>query len=364
MQPSTRGLVVLTAAVVLGSCSSDPTDNLRGEAKVVATPATVAVNQGATEFVTVEAVDETGSSIAADFTVQNVGPGITVVRDTTFLPTAGGPLQTNARFAVTGVSPAASSFEIVAGGAAPDTVPVNVVPTGTGIPVVTVASAGPTASDPTVLTVPAPFIFFEDPAVGTDAGTAIVTERSADGRSLTVLAPPGTTTAASAQIAAEYLPTVPIPTTTDVALTVSPTVTAIAGTNSPATAPEIPIPAPGTSGGFFDAGTFGAATCGGNSGAPCQLYKFTLPADGSFDATLNWSNTADLGLYITSADGNTDMDQFCDDLGNAEESQPEACTITLPAGTYLATVVSFGPFYDPADPNPAWIGLSLSTPAE
>lgn len=340
MQPSTRGLVVLTAAVVLGSCSSDPTDNLRGEAKVVATPSTVTVNQGATEFVTVELVDELGSSLAADFTVQNVGPGITVVKDSTFLPTAGGPLQTSARFVVAGTAPAASSFQIVAGGAAPDTVPVNVVPTGTGIPVVTVASTGPSATDPTVLTVPAPFQFAPDSAITFDAGAGIVIARSEDGRSVTILPPPGTTSTGTVSLVTDYLPTVAVPTTTDVPLTISATVTPMAGTGSPATAPAITIPAPGSGGGFFDGGSFDYVAPTQFGDATARLYQFTVTEPTTLTTTLDWPSVEDMGLYFFQPDGTTELVDFVADVGFAGE-HPETITNTFEPGTYLVAVVNW-----------------------
>jgi hypothetical protein len=215
-----------------------------------------------------------------------------------------------------------------------------------------------------VLTVPAPFQFDLDSTVTFDAGQAIVLDRSADGRTLTILPTPGATTTGTATLFVDFLPTVPITTTTDVPLTISATVPAQPGTDAPATAPIITIPAAGAKGGFFDAGSWGAPLCGvANTGAPCQLYKFTLAADATFDMEARWSNTADVGVYFISEDGTTDTDQACDEHGNGAEAQPEHCLITLAAGTYLLGVVSFGPFYPVPDPNPTWVGVTLRTPA-
>lgn len=351
MQPSTRGMVVLTAAVALWSCSGDPTDSFQGGEKIVASPTAVFVNQGGTEFITVQLIDGQGSQLAADFEVRNIGPGITVTQDTSFLPTTnGGHLLTSARFAVGGVDPTSSTFEVVAGGVT-DTIPVRVVPTGTGIPIVTVSSTGPNANDPTVLTVAAPFQFFADSGVSTDAGAGIVISRAADGRSITVLPPPGSTTTATVSVAADYLPSVPLPTTTDVPLTISATVPTLAGADAPATAPEILLP-----GGVFAGGTYAAATCGGNSGLPCQLYKIVLAATTTLDVSATASNNADVGVYFTSADGVTDTGVFCDEHGN--DGVAEHCELELEAGTYLAAVVNFVQFY-PGDVDPAWVRLEI-----
>jgi hypothetical protein len=366
MKRTMCGIVLLTAATALWSCNGDPTGSIRDETppKILADPTSVFVQQGGTKFVTVELVDGQGNQLAAEFAPQNVGSGITVEKDTTYLETSTGqPIQTSSRFIVGGVGAVSTSFDLVSEGATV-TIPGRVVPAGAGVATAVVSSTGPTAADPTVLTVAAPFQFFPDSGVSFNTGPGIIIDRSADGHSITVLPPPGTVGPGTATVLVDYLPTVPIPTTTDVPLTISATVPAKAGTDAPATAPEITIPAPGGTGGFFDAGSFGASTCGDESGIPCQLYKFTLAEDGSFDATLTWSNTTDLGLYILSGDGTTDTGIFCDAAGNGGDGQPEACTVSLPAGTYIAAVVSFAPFYPaPDNVNPTWVRLDLTTPA-
>jgi hypothetical protein len=363
MKRSMSGLIVLAALTGVWSCNGDPTASIRDEeTKVLSSPSVVFVQQGTTEFVTVQLVDGQGDQLAADFDAQDIGAGITVEKDTTYLETTNGSrIPTATRFVVGAVAATSTSFVVAAGGDTL-TIPVRVIPAGTGIPLATVATGGATAADPIVLTVPAPFQFFPDSGVTFDAGAGIVIDRAADGRSITVLAPPGTTSTGTASILVDYLPTVPVATTTDVPLTISATVPAMAGTDDPATAPEITSPPPGGSGGFFDAGTFGAATCGDNSGAPCQVYKFTLAADATFDVDLTWPNTADLGIYFMTADGSTETGQACDDLGNAADGGEEACEITLPAGTYLAGIVSYAPFYVPPDPNPEWVKLVINTP--
>ena len=368
MKRSMFGLVVLAAATGL-SCNGDPTETIRDGERITATPSAVFVDQGSTEFVTVQLVDGQGNQLAADFEVQNIGAGITVVEDPTYLQTTNGErLTTSSRFIVGGVNAASTTFVLTAGGVS-DTVPVRVVPAGAGIPFATVSSTGPNPSDPTVLTVPAPFLFPAHTTIAFPVGAAaemipgIVTDLSSDGRSLTVLPPPGASGTGSATIVVDYLPTVDIETTTDVPVTVGTVAAVLPGTDAPATAPTINLVG-GVQGGVLDGnGGYAAATCGGNSGVPCQLYKFTLAAEANVDMEMRWSNEADLGLYILTEDGTADTDQACDEHGRGAGvlSQPEHCLLHLPAGTYLAGAVNFGPFYAENDPNPDWVSLRIVT---
>jgi hypothetical protein len=131
-----------------------------------------------------------------------------------------------------------------------------------------------------------------------------------------------------------------------------PSLTPLEGTDDPATAPVIPVP-----GDLVDAGAFGATSCGQNSGAPCQLYKFTLASTTTLHFTLSAPGAADLGLYFLNAADLSDASQVCDNLGRA--SPPEDCNLTFAAGTYLMAVVSFGPFYPELDPNPPFLEVNI-----
>jgi hypothetical protein len=370
MNRLTSGTVSLIALLVVSGCNNDPTEDLRGPlTRLQASPSTVNVVRTKTKTVQVTGFDAQGNPLESAYEVTDVGPGITVKRDSSFFPQflndtllTVPPTAPTFQFIVTGTEFTTSSFKVTSGGQEV-TIPVTVTADGTTTPLATVTSTGPSASDPTVLTLPAPFQFGPDAGVTFDAGAAIVVSKSDDGRTLTIFPPPGATNAGAVTgVVLDYIPTVPLTTTTDVALTISPSVPPQPGTDSPATAPVIEIPASGGTTAFYDGAGFGAAVCGGNSGVPCQLYKFTMPADGSFDVDLVWNNTTDLGVYIMTADGTTDTDQACDDLGNAEDGGEEACTITLPAGDYLLGVVNFGPFYTPPDPAPDWISLAITTP--
>jgi len=369
MNRLTSGTVSLIALLVVSGCNNDPTEDLRGPVtRIQATPTTLNVTQGKVKTIQVTALDDQGNPIPAAYEVSAVGSGISVVRDSSFFEQFVGdsltvpPTAPTWQFIVTGTDLVSTSFTVSAAGQN-ITIPVVVSADPANVPVATVTSTGPSASDQTVITAPDPYIFSPGTTVTFDAGAAIVLGISDDGKTITIFPPPGATSRGTITgLALPYLPQAPVSDSTDVALAISATVPAQPGTDDPATAPVIAIPASGGTTAFYDGSGFGAAVCGGNSGVPCQLYKFTMPADGSFDVTLAWNNTTDLGVYILSADGTTDTGQSCDDLGNGADGGQEACTVELTAGDYLLGVVNFGPFYDPVDPPPDWISLSITTP--
>lgn len=369
MKPRFSGLVVLVASVALGSCGSDPTDTYRGEAvDVVATPTSLFLERGQTKQVIVEVVDEQGNPLQEDVTFTG-GTGLTIVEDTAYLRTSTSEQQPRYERAynVTANELVSTSFTLSGGGQTKD-VTVRVTPPATEIPLAAATFSGPNPSDPATLTVPAPYIFSAHPdvswIVGSDTLHGIVTSRSEDGRSITVLPFPGMTTAPTTIVAIDYLPTTDLTTTTDVPFTVSTTPVPLPGTSDFATAPAL-FNVGGTIGIVDGNGGYAAAACGpSNTGAPCQLYRFTVDHDVELDAVMRWSNEADLGLYILSEDGSTDI-AACDDLGRGPvgTGQPEHCVLALPAGNYVASVVNYGPFYPENDPNPDWVTFRMTEAA-
>lgn len=359
--------VVALSVPFLMSCSGDPTDSLRsGVEKLNPNPSQVFLQQGKTTNVDVTATDGQGNQIETAFAITNVGPGISVERDPTFRPvyvndTLLAPPATDAifRFRVTANQLVASNFTITAEGQ-DVVVPVSVTPDPLLIPQAAVSTSGPNPQDTITLTLPAPYAFQGSASVAFDVGNAVVVGRSPDGSQLKVLALPGSTGAgAISGLFINYLPTVPLTSSTDTTtpVAVGTTVTPLAGTNDPATAPVIPLPAAGEQTGFIDTGTLGAASCGQNSGAPCALYKFSLADSTDLHVRLQGSNAADLGLYFLNAADLSDADQACDDLGRDEV--PEECDLTFGGGDYLMAVVSFGPFYPENDPNPDWVAVQI-----
>ena len=190
-----RGSVVLATAVGMWSCSGDPTDSFRGgTSRIVATPASLFITEGQTEAVIVQAQDDQGDPIAVAFDTA-MGPGITVVADSTFLPSNGAPIQGQARYLVTANTFLGTSFTVRADG---DSL---VIPVRT-LPIAFVggfSNEAPALGDTLTLTAP--------PGVRFGAGTAItfpgaqgepfITGISADSTVLSFLPPPGADTAAS-----------------------------------------------------------------------------------------------------------------------------------------------------------------------
>ena len=380
MNRLTSGTAALFALLLVGGCHSDPTGDLRnGIARIQAAPSTLNVTLGKTKTTQTSAVDEQGNPLSTAFEIKTVGSGISVKRDSTFAEEyvndtllAVPPEAPAFQFIVSGDALGPTNFTVTAEGK-DVTIPVVVQPDAANLPAVAVLQTGPNASDQTILGLTAPYQFAPGATVAFDAGDAIVLGAAADGSTLTILPPPGATSVGTVTgVTVSYLPQLSLTDTTNVPLTIGSTVPAQPGTDKFATAPTITIPPSGGSTAFYDGAPLNAAVCGGlNTGAPCQLYKLVLSADAVIDATLGWSNVADMGLYILDSAGNDVPKTFCDANGRGAAAKPEACSLTLKAGTYFAAVVSFGPFYpipgatgDAAggpDPNPDWISLQFVT---
>jgi hypothetical protein len=129
------GMVPLFALLVLVGCSSEPTGDLRdGPTELVASPTQLVLELGGVKNVEVGSVDAQGNPIDLNYEVTGTGAGITVRRDSSFLPifVDDSTLQAPAvgprfRFIVEGTAYAASSFTVSAGGLEL-VVPVRVVP--------------------------------------------------------------------------------------------------------------------------------------------------------------------------------------------------------------------------------------------
>lgn len=218
----------------------------------------------------------------------------------------------------------------------------------------TFSDNAPDALEPVTLTMPAGYKFAATgDTIVIGGNTAIINSVAVGGGSVNVLPIPGSSGTAvinGVQLTATPQFTMTLPTVQTVTV---PALVGFAGTDDPATAPLVTVPGTITDNGFF-----GAADCGGNSGVPCQLYKFTVGATTSLHFTLTgFGSPADLGVYfIDTADG-SDFPDFCDNLGRA--APPEDCIISFPAGTYLIAVVSFGPGYPENDPDPAFFKLQI-----
>lgn len=186
-----RGLVVLAVAVGFLSCSGDPTSDLRQPSGIVASPTSVFINVGDTKPVVASLQDEQGNQIAADYTISDVGAGLTVVQDTTFQHTTapGVSIDNQVRFEVTGTAIANSSFTISAGGESL-VVPVRVTPAAIDI---AISNPTPAWGDTITLTAPAGVLFTAESEVTFAGGPAgDIVSLSPDGTMLTVVPGPNT----------------------------------------------------------------------------------------------------------------------------------------------------------------------------
>jgi hypothetical protein len=337
MKRSMCGLILLAAVTGLSSCKGDPTESFRGTERVIADPTAVFVDQGLSKFVTVQVVDSQGNQLSADFQAQNVGAGITVEEDPTYLETTNGSrIPTSERFIVTGVSPASTSFDVVAGSATL-AVPVKVIPSSVAA---TFSNAAPAQNEQVTITLPTGFKFGPDAALSTDQGQGVVLSFSGDSTAIVALLPPGSTGAVSLSgVTVGFLPGVTVNgAPTEATVTVG-APTPAAGTGSTATAPALPVPPLGGTTGFFDAGTFTAADVTVDGGVGAQYYRLVITEAGDYTITTDWLATspADIDALLCPSTGCAAASTF---IGSGT-THPEQGTLTLAPGTYFIAVVLF-----------------------
>ena len=356
MKRSMCGIALLAAATALWSCNGDPTGSIRDSGQeILADPTSVFVSQGESKFVTVELVDGQGNQLVAEITPQNVGAGVTVVKDSTFLQTTTGtPIQTSERFIVTGVAPGSTSFDMVSG-TTTKTVPVRVIPTSFAV---TFSNPTPAANEPVTITLPAGYKFIAGAGASTDQGPAIVQSFTVDSTGLVVLLPPGSTGSVTIDsVQASFIPGVTLGgLPSDATITVA-AVVPLAGTGATGTAPALTIPGLDSTTAFYDGGTYdylAPLTFPGVPGSfptPSRLYKIVLAAPARLTFTLDWNSAEDLGAYLFQSNGTTEI-AFGDAGGGG--AHPESVTNTFAAGTYFVAVVNFNAT------NPPWFSLALT----
>ena len=204
---------------------------------------------------------------------------------------------------------------------------------------------------PVTLTAPAGFQFDDTVAVGIGGADAII--NSVTPIQIDLIPIPGISGPA---VVDGVVPTAApqfILTMTTVATVAAEPLTPLEGTDDPATAPLIPTP--GTT---LDNGSFNAHACGALSAFACQVYRISFPAATTMTFSVEGAGPADLGLYFLNASDFSDAPQFCDAQFN--NAPPESCSLSFAAGDYILMVISFGPDYDPPDPNPPFIELNIN----
>jgi hypothetical protein len=337
MKRSMWGITLLVAATGLWSCNGDPTGDLREGERILADPASVFIDSGATKFVTVQLVDGQGNQLATEFSAQDVGGGITVEEDPTFLQTTiNTRLPTQERFVVTGLTPAVSSF-VVSAGDTSLTIPVRVLPT---IFSPTFSSVAPAVNEAVTITAPAGFTFGAGSSVVIGADTAVVTSAAADGTTLTFVPKPGLDTIpATGEVTvvgarSNLVPTVPLSIPAVVPVTVPLGVT-IAGSEDPNTGPVIAAPGVGQTAVLFDRPDF----VGPDSLNPTidHFYRIQVAEAGDYTISVDWNIGSDIDLAICGLADCSDANFFA-----ATAAHPESGTLTLAAGTHYLLVEDFG----------------------
>ncbi len=235
-----RGSVVLAVAVGFLSCSGDPTDSFRQPSGIVATPTALFIDVGETKPILVSLQDDQGNQISSEYEISDVGPGITVVQDTTYFHTnvPGVAIDNQVRYQVTGSAIANSSFTISAQGKSL-VVPVRVTPSTVSIQI---SNPTPALGDTIVLTAVAGVLFTDTSEVTFAGGPpGDVVGVSEDGTQLTVV--PGPNTLGQVTVShstVSYDPTLDFTITSEATQTVtSPTLTDLSAAVLSNTAPAL-----------------------------------------------------------------------------------------------------------------------------
>ena len=198
MNRLTSGMAPLFALLLVAGCTTEPTDDLRnGAARIDAAPSQVFLQLGETQTVDVTAVDDQGNHISSAYEVTSTGSGITVKRDSTFLPifindsTLSVPPEAPVfRFVVTATAYGASSFTVSADGKE-ITIPVQVI--AQRVLHAQISNLEPALNEVVTITAPAGITFSATSQVTLADTTAVqpfTVAVSADGKSITFLPSP------------------------------------------------------------------------------------------------------------------------------------------------------------------------------
>jgi hypothetical protein len=248
-------MAVLVLSVAAISCG-DPTGDLRGGPdKLVATPSSITLDQGATQNVVVRAVDAQGNEVVAAVDGITVNPAglATVTIDSSFLAgtdTTGQaqiPTPTKTQLVVTGVDRNAGTITVSAAGKSVD-IPIRVVPVSTAFDA-TFSNQAPALAEPVVLTAPAGFAFTDSSLVTfSGAPNPIITALDPSGSSLTFLPAANTVGHATiSHVVPSYAPGFSLEFTTvdTIATPVFDSLDAVFSTTTPASSQPVIMSAPG-----------------------------------------------------------------------------------------------------------------------
>ncbi|HET6797179.1 MAG TPA: hypothetical protein VFH40_08475 [Gemmatimonadales bacterium] len=215
----------------------------------------------------------------------------------------------------------------------------------------------PTPGQQVTMTAPTGFRIQPTAAIAVAGIPAIVNSIAADSSSVTFQITPGTVGGVTIDSAViSVLPEFPLSINARDTIIGAP-LTALGGTNSPASAPITNAPGLGFSAAIFDVGSFVGNDIVGDCDASCpskaQYYRLNITEAGDYTVSLDWD------------DPNTDLDGFlCNDaacsapqlLGSGGD-HPEATSFTaLTPGTYFIDAVLF----DNIGPVPGTVTITIT----
>lgn len=319
--------VMLVAAVA--ACNNDPSLDLSGDSgdptKVQATPQIMFINQGATKTVLLRLTDNANfATPVGPYTISDVGPGLTVVWDSTYRPDyipgtlTNQKIQTQHRYTVTATQAVGTSFKVTNKGITQE-IKVNVIPSA--IPVTYSAVTGGKVDVSSEN-----FVFTRGTTFNFDGAVQQPISVSADGHTATILATGGTPTISGAR--ASYIPSVGLPA---VPATTGLTFTGPVGGATAAAAPTIVLP--DTSFTFSDKGTLVGADIDG-WGGPVSWYKLSVGSDRNLDISVGWSGANDIDFVVWDAANNEILYQ-------GSSANPEHNSVDVTAGDYYLIVVDY-----------------------
>jgi hypothetical protein len=197
----------------------------------------------------------------------------------------------------------------------------------------------PAVSEVVTLTAPAGFSF--DPATTITLGgnAAIITSIAGDGSTISFVPFPGS--AGIPQIDGVVPDAAPLNILTMPAegdVTVPTEVPTLAGSEDPATAPAVSVPAEGALSVLFDAPDYEGPVCAA-TGDVCKFYEMTVTSAGLYTITMDWNVGSDIDLFLCPDPGA--ITGGCD-FQAATGAHPEVGEYNLTPGTYYLVADDFG----------------------
>ncbi len=321
------GIVALLAGTAL-ACHNDPTaEGVGSPFAVVLDFSSLTLDQGTSAQVVARIVDSRFTPLTGDITFASCNAATTVAPDPTFVPEP----PTAKRATIAAVSANAGCVVASAAGAKPDSVAVVVLPTSLAA---TPSTANPQVGGTLTLTVSGALQFSASSNVNFGGSLGEVISQTAT--DLTVRVPvPDAAVAGPLDVTGvdvTYVPglTVTLPTAASFTVT-----NPLDPNDAPDPAATLVIPASGDSLIVYE----GFAT-----GAADNFYTITLGATTTFSVTLGWNTAADLDILWCDAGCNN----FVGNFDGAGSSNPEASTVTLPAGSYNLWINNFDDHGEPA----------------